>query len=87
MQTSDLPDRPATPAPAVNAAYSPARSAYHWLDSIWLQLAVSAILGVLFAFLVLGREPMNPRYIDWLGEDGAHHYIGWELLRQTAPVT
>jgi hypothetical protein len=30
----------------------------------------------------MGREPLNPRNIDWLGEDGAQHYIGWELLRQ-----
>lgn len=30
----------------------------------------------------MGRGPLNPRNIDWLGEDGSQHYIGWELLRQ-----
>ena len=58
------------------------RRVYSWLDSIWLQLAISAVFGLLYMLLVMGREPLNPRNIDWLGEDGAHHYIGWEMLRQ-----
>jgi len=51
------------------------------LDSVWLQLAISCVVGFLFALLVMGRGPLNPRNTDWLGEDGACHYIGWELLR------
>ena len=45
-----------------------------WPSLLWL--------GFCTALLVMGREPLNPRNIDWLGEDGSHHYIGWELLRQ-----
>jgi hypothetical protein len=51
-------------------------------DSIWLQLAASAVLGLLFALLVMGTRPLNPRNIDWLAEDGAHHYVGWTMLRE-----
>jgi hypothetical protein len=45
-------------------------------------LAVSLVIGFAYALMVMGRGPLNPKNIDWLGEDGAQHYIGWELLRQ-----
>jgi hypothetical protein len=76
------PELTATLAPVAHPAttHAPARSLL--LDSIWLQLAVSGVIGFLFALLVMGSGPLNPRNIDWLGEDGACHYIGWELFRQ-----
>ena len=72
----------ATPVPERFAtAASPATRSL-LLDSVWLQLAISCVVGFLFALLVMGRGPLNPKNTDWLGEDGACHYIGWELLRQ-----
>jgi len=53
-----------------------------WLDSIWFQLAASALIGLMFALLVMGSGPLNPRNIGWLGEDGEGYYVAWELLRQ-----
>jgi hypothetical protein len=86
LQQSSLvaapPEVSESATPAVNPPEIPAASSYSWLDAIWLQLAVSAVIGLMFALLVMGRKPLNPRNIDWLGEDGAHHYIGWGLLRQ-----
>lgn len=69
-------------APAANSTEAATSGRLRWFDSIWLQLAVSVVVGFLYALLVMGREPLNPRNIDWLGEDGAQHYIGWELFRQ-----
>jgi Family of unknown function (DUF6311) len=53
-----------------------------WIDSVWLGLAVSLVIGSLYAFILLGPAPLNPRNIDWMGLDPADHYIGWELFRQ-----
>lgn len=72
-------ESPAVLTPADNRG---ATSRFNWLDSLWLQLAVSVVVGLLYALLAMGREPLNPRNIDWLGEDGAQHYVAWELLRQ-----
>ena len=53
-----------------------------WIDSVWLGLAVSLVIGSLYAFILLGPAPLNPRNIGWMGLDPADHYIGWELFRQ-----
>ena len=82
LQTSDLPENAAISAPATGSADSPAERVCGWFDSIWLQLAVCAVFGLLYMLLVMGPEPLNPRNTDWLCEDAAHHYIGWEMLRQ-----
>ncbi|MGC2112233.1 MAG: DUF6311 domain-containing protein [Candidatus Korobacteraceae bacterium] len=76
------PDSVAILAPVVRSTTSRAPERLRWLDAVWLQLTISAIVGFLFALLVMGRGPLNPRNIGWLGEDGSQHYIGWELLRQ-----
>jgi hypothetical protein len=55
---------------------------FRWLDSIGFQLVVSAVVGLLFALLVMGPQPFNPHNINWLGEDGWGYYVAWELLRQ-----
>jgi Family of unknown function (DUF6311) len=77
-RTSSPPDSRAIPA---SGAASAAYDALRW-DSVWLQLIFSLVVGFLYALMVMGRGPLNPRNIDWLGEDGSQHYIGWELLRQ-----
>jgi len=69
------------PSPSVGSD-APQEDRLGSLDSLWLQLALSLLVGALYAVLLMGRGPLNPRNIDWLGEDGAQHYIGWELLRQ-----
>lgn len=82
LQISDLPENAAISAPATGSADSSTKRVCSWFDSIWLQLAVSAVFGLLYMLLVMGPESLNPRNTDWLCEDAAHHYIGWEMLRQ-----
>jgi Family of unknown function (DUF6311) len=72
---------PAIPASLATSATSDTRGGLSW-DSVWLQLAFSLVVGFLYVLLVMGIGPLNPHNIDWLGEDGSQHYIGWELLRQ-----
>src|SRR5271157_118884 len=79
---SNPPDSPAIPTAAADSANLDARGPFSWVDSVWLQLSISAVVGLMYALFAMGREPLNPRNIDWLGEDGAHHYIGWEMFRQ-----
>jgi Family of unknown function (DUF6311)/Carbohydrate binding domain len=57
-----------------------------WAGSVWLDLAVALVAGVLFALIVLGPRPLNPRNIGWIPFDPAYHYIGWELFRQDPKV-
>ena len=76
------PEPMATLAPIARPAASHAAARSLWLDSIWLQLTASTVIGFFFALLVMGSGPLNPKNIDWLGEDGACHYVGWEFLRQ-----
>jgi len=81
-RTSSPPDSLAILAPVANSANFGAIGRFSWVDSAWLQLAASVVVGLIYALLVMGQAALNPRNIDWLGEDGAQHYIGWELLRQ-----
>ena len=53
-----------------------------WLDSVWFDLVVAVIVGLLYSLIVLGPHPLNPRNVDWLPFDTAYHYVGWELFRQ-----
>jgi hypothetical protein len=57
-------------------------SRFGWLDSLWLDLALSLVVGLVYALIVLGPGPLNPRNVDWLPFDTGYHYIGWELFRQ-----
>ena len=53
-----------------------------WIDSIWLGLAISLIVGLLYALVMMGPAPLNPHNTAWLIRDPAMYYIGWELFRQ-----
>lgn len=53
-----------------------------WLDSLWFDLAVAIVAGLLYSLIVAGPGPLNPRNVDWLPFDTAYHYVGWELFRQ-----
>ncbi len=50
--------------------------------SVWFDLAIALVAGLLYALIVLGPRPMNPRNVGWIPFDPAYHYIGWELFRQ-----
>jgi len=50
--------------------------------SVWFDLAISLVAGLLYALLILGPAPLNPRNVDWVTVDPAYHYVGWELWRQ-----
>jgi len=82
LRASSPQDSPTIPAPAVDSVDLQPASRFRWLDSIWLQLTVSAVVGLAFTLLVMGREPLDPRNTDWLCEDAAHHYVGWAMLRE-----
>ncbi len=53
-----------------------------WYQSIWFDLAIALVAGFLYALLVMGPQPLNPRNVNWIAFDPAYHYIGWELYRQ-----
>jgi Family of unknown function (DUF6311) len=59
-----------------------ARRPRRWADSIWFDLAISFIVGLLYTLIMMGPGPLNPRNIGWLIGDPADHFIGWELFRQ-----
>src|SRR5271166_1448197 len=58
------------------------RLALKCVDSVYLGLAVSLIVGLLYVLILLGPTPLNPRNIGWLGWDAAQGYIGWTAFRQ-----
>src|SRR5271157_5175086 len=55
---------------------------FAWIDSVWITLAISFIVGLLYTLVLLGPVPLNPHNISWLKEDSAMYYTGWELFRQ-----
>ena len=55
---------------------------FPWTDSVWLGLAISIIVGLLYTLVLLGPAVVNPHNIGWLWSDASDHFIAWELLRQ-----
>jgi Family of unknown function (DUF6311) len=53
-----------------------------WTDSVWVSLAISLIVGLLYALLMMGPGPLNPRNLGWMVGDPAEYYTAWELFRQ-----
>jgi hypothetical protein len=53
-----------------------------WYESVWFDLAIAVVAGFLYALLVMGPRPLNPRNVNWMSVDPASYYIGWELFRQ-----
>jgi Family of unknown function (DUF6311) len=53
-----------------------------WTDSLWLGLAISLMVGLIWVLILMGVGPLNPRNIGWLGWDGAQGYVAWGLFRQ-----
>jgi Family of unknown function (DUF6311) len=80
LATSVGPTR--DPARVRTPASAPRGFASAWIDSIWLGLAISLVVGFLYALFLLGPAVLNPHNLSWLGLDPADHYIGWELFRQ-----
>ncbi len=74
---------PAAGTPAeMNGARSDVTLGSLWRESLVLDLAIALVAGVLYALLVMGPRPLNPRNVNWIAFDPAYHYIGWELYRQ-----
>jgi hypothetical protein len=46
-----------------------------WRDSVWFDLAIAVVAGFLYALLVMGQRPLNPREVNWLSFDPASYYI------------
>ncbi len=67
---------------AVPAGQGNGRASVARAGSLWFDLAIALVAGLLYALIVMGPGPLNPRNVDWVTVDPAYHYIGWELLRQ-----
>ncbi len=74
---TDLPQPQAIFPKVVNGPSGRART-----GSLWFDLAIALAAGLLYALIVMGPDPLNPRNVDWVTVDPAYHYIGWELFRQ-----
>jgi Family of unknown function (DUF6311) len=44
--------------------------------------ALAIALGIGNALLLLGPEPLDPRFLEWIYGDNATYYMGWALYRQ-----
>ena len=53
-----------------------------WLDSVWFELAISFVIGLVYMLILWGPGPLNPRHIEWMAIDSGDYYAGWELFRQ-----
>jgi Family of unknown function (DUF6311)/Carbohydrate binding domain len=62
------------------------RSRHPRTGLLWSDLATALIAGLLYALIVIGPAPLNPRNVDWVTVDPAYHYVGWELWRQDPHV-
>ena len=69
---------------AQHATAASPRKLHHsrWTDSVWFALGFSALAGLVYALIVMGPRPLNPRNISWLTWDPVTSHIGWELFRQ-----
>jgi Family of unknown function (DUF6311)/Carbohydrate binding domain len=54
--------------------------------SLWFDLAIALVAGLVYALVVIGPGPLNPRNVNWVTVDPAYHYVGWELWRQDPHV-
>ena len=62
--------------------YAPGHRIRARTGSMWFDLAIAFVAGLLYALMVMGPGSLNPRNVDWVTVDPAYHYIGWELFRQ-----
>jgi hypothetical protein len=83
MRTATDPITVAEPpnAPATHESASGA-SRFAWADSLWFELTLSFLVGLLYMLIVWGPTPLNPRHIDWMLIDSGDYYAGWALFRQ-----
>jgi len=85
MGTQTTP--PASESSQVQAASAQAvASSVSWTEALWFDLAIALVAGCLYALMILGPGPLNPRNVDWVTVDPAYHYIGWEMFRQDPQV-
>ena len=69
--------------PASDATVSARRgSTLAWMDSVWFDLAIALVVGLVYTLLLIGPGPLNPRNTGWLIGDASDQFIGWELFRQ-----
>src|ERR1700760_4284232 len=62
-------------------------AAGEWRDSWPLHLAIIAlalVLGLGYAYIVVGARVLNPLNTSWLAADPATAYLGWAFFRQEA---
>ena len=78
---ADLPRTHTVPVEGASRRSQPAHA-----GSLWFDLTIALVAGLLYALIVIGPSPLNPRNVDWVTVDPAYHYVGWELWRQDPHV-
>jgi Family of unknown function (DUF6311) len=83
MSTAAEPSATAGPPPSAMSTTERVerRASFAWADSIWFDLAISFLVGLLYMLVLWGPMPLNPRHIDWLLIDSGDYYAGWALFR------
>ena len=74
-------DLTATVARGSATADSADASRLGWLDSVWFELAISFVIGLVYMLILWGPGPLNPRHIDWMLIDSGDYYGGWGIFR------
>ena len=86
MGTRATPSFAELPKQAASPEAESLRSRHPRTGPLWSDLATALIAGLLYALIVIGPAPLNPRNVDWVTVDPAYHYVGWELWRQDPHV-
>ena len=82
MGTRARPSFAESPKQAASSEAESRRSRHPRAGSLWSDLTIALVAGLLYALIVIGPAPLNPRNVHWVTVDPAYHYIGWELWRQ-----
>jgi Family of unknown function (DUF6311) len=53
-----------------------------WRDSVWFGLAISLVVGFVYALVLMGPAPLNPHNTEWMIGNPVDYYMAWALFRQ-----
>src|ERR1700710_1395984 len=50
-------------------------------------LGLSSVLGLVYAFIIVGPRVLDPLDVSWLVDDAAASHFGWAFFRQETHLT